>query len=86
MLSVFFISLLVVAITLIYCTNKHQRLLSRALPKSAKVGGYILLFIAFLCAVQAFVGAAIVFSWLLGVMVLTALIPITILILFRKSQ
>ncbi|PHI39008.1 hypothetical protein CBQ28_00380 [Pseudoalteromonas sp. GCY] len=86
MLSVFFVALLSLSITLIYCTNKHQRLLKRPLPNNARSAGYILLAITFIFAIQIFAGAAVLFSWLIGVMVLTALIPFTILILFRKSQ
>lgn len=81
----FFVLLLIVAITLIYCTSKHQRLLSQRLPKKARVVGYVLMTISFTCAFQLFVGAAVLFSWLVAVMALTALIPLTILMLFRKS-
>ncbi|CAM3853836.1 hypothetical protein FX995_21040 [Pseudoalteromonas flavipulchra] len=86
MLSVSFVVLLSVAIILIYSTNKNQRLLKQRLPNSARIGGYVLLASGVILALQLFSGAAVVFSWLIGVMVLTALIPFTILILFRKSQ
>jgi membrane protein insertase Oxa1/YidC/SpoIIIJ len=85
-LASLFIILLVAAITILYCTSKHQHLLNKPLPKRTNKVGYVLFLLAALCAFKLFIGSAIVFSWLISVMVLTALIPLTMLLLFGKSR
>ena len=85
-LGTVFLFTLLTAILLLYLSTKNQRLLNSPIAKSWRLVSAGLSLLSLLIAIDMFVGAAVVCSWLLAVMVFTALIPFTILWLFNKSS
>ena len=77
----FFMVTLFIGVLLVYCSNKHQRLLKSPLKSDVKLIGYGVLLLALVISTMLFDGGAVFFMWFVGIMLLFITLPFVALFL-----